>query len=253
MRPLRLCTLALVLAVAGCDSSGPVDPPAEAPVLPLAVGTEWTLARTYTVRYDDAGMPSDTTFVGPGGLPEHIATLTVSRDTLIDGETWFQINSTPISFTHCVFGEGIWFTNREDGLYRWGGTVFEPELAYGTGLTPSDVFFDTDAVEARYVGNGPVQLTSGATTTAREYSRLWKRFELNHQVRGPISPQAATYDALSSEFGPIALEILYVSYSDEAEDEFQPRVVAHYEQVPEPATAEARASVTVSDEGIAVR
>lgn len=257
-RPLSLCTLALVLALAGCDSTE-ADPPAEpAPALPLSVGTQWTLARTYNIRYDDNGLPSDTLFVSEGSLPEHVVSLAVSRDTLINGETWFQIDSTPFTFFHSIFGEGMWFTNRTDGLYRWGGTVFEPELAYGTNLSESEVFFDTDAVEARYLGDGPVQLESGATATARAYHRLWKRYELNDQTRGPISPQAATYDALSSELGPLALEVLYVRYAVEAEegegeDEFQPLIVTRYERVPEPATAEARMGKTAPVDGFAVR
>ncbi len=258
MRPSRLGTLALVLAgplglasLAGCDASAPVDPPdAPPPALALAVGTEWTLARTHTVQYDDAGRPEDTT-----ATVDQTVTLAVTRDTVAMGETWFLVEPSLSGFGHCVFGRAAWYTNREDGLYRWlVGT--DPELVYGVGLEPGDVFLDTDAFEARYLGGGTVELASGATTAAREYRRLWKRLDLNAEARGPISPQPATHEALSSELGPLALEVSYVRRSPEGaagEASFQPISLVRYERVPGPAAAEARRPDAPAPDGIAVR
>lgn len=258
MRPSRLGTLALVLAgslglasLAGCDASAPVDPPeAPAPALALAVGTEWTLARTHTVQYDDAGRPEDTT-----ATVDQTVTLAVTRDTVAMGETWFLVEPSISGFGHCVFGRAAWYTNREDGLYRWLVGA-EPELVYGVGLEPSAVFLDTDVVEARYLGGGTVELASGAAAAAREYRRLWKRLDLNAEARGPISPQPATHEALSSELGPLALEVSYVRRSPASaagEASFQPIGLVRYEWVPEAATTEARRTGGAPAPGIAVR
>jgi hypothetical protein len=187
---------------------------------------------------------------------EQTVTLTVTRDTVVGGETWFLIEPS-LSFGHCVFGQSAWYANREDGLYRWRDEE-EPQLAYGIGLEPNDVFLDTEIVEARYLGSGPVQLASGATAIGQEYRRLWKRLEFNAETRGPISPQPVTHEALSSEFGPLALEVSYARQSPDGaagagESAFQPASLVRYERVPEPATVEARAPVTSPNEGIAVR
>ena len=252
MRSLSLCTLALVLALAGCDSAQP-DEPAPAPVLPLAVGTEWTLATTTSVRFDETGAPADTLRAGVN-TNERVVTLAVTRDTVFADETWYLVEPSQ-GLNHCVFGRAAWYANREDGLYRRFSDT-EPELAYAIGLEPNDVFLDTETVEARYLGEGTVESEPGVAT-ARAYQRLWKRLELNTEVRGPIAPRPVSYDALSPDRGPLVLEISYVAPSDEAagetEGSYRPVSLVRYELVtPTESTARARAEAE-APAGIAVR
>ena len=139
--------LLALLAAAGCDSTQPDAPPAQA--IPLAVGAEWSFVQTYRVTYVD-GMPVDTVATTS---TQRTQTLRATRDTVVAGETWVLIAAVsdgPI-FGHCVFGRPAWYTNRTDGLYRWRGAPADAELVYGVGVTPGIPFSDTDIVSAALV------------------------------------------------------------------------------------------------------
>ncbi|WP_420456700.1 hypothetical protein [Rubrivirga sp.] len=254
MRSRSLLSLVVVVVLAGCDSTAAIDPPAAPPpVLPLAVGTEWTLAATYSVSYDADGRARDTLRITPGTRSLELA---ITRDTVVAGERWVLIETTR-GLAHCVFDGFSWFTNREDGLYRWRTTPEEAERVYAIGVDEGVPFFETDVVSAALVDDDASFELPTKTVAVRQYDRTWKRIEFSASVRGPIDPMPVTRDQLSSTLGPVALEISLVSLkSGSGEDAvYRPAAVLHYEltDAAVPATAEGARRAAETSEGIAVR
>ena len=232
MRTRSLLSLLLVLAITGCDSAPAVTPPEIAPVLPLAVGAEWTLAQTMTVSYDSGGVIRDTTLGGPGGP----FTLSVTRDTLVAGETWFRIEASP-GLLHCVFSDSAWFANREDGLYRWQTTPEAAERVYATGVAEGVPFLTTDIVAAVLVDDDATAVLPSGPVPVRQYERTWQRLEVNRSIQGPIDPRPTTRDALSPTLGPVALQVSYVRA---VSDGFEPLALVQFEVAPAETGASAR-------------
>lgn len=223
MRSLSLAPLVLALAVAGCDSAPAIDlPPAPSPVLPLAVGTEWTLAQTTTVRYDDAGAVEDTSEAGAG----RALTLTVARDTVVAGETWYFVETTGPA-GHSVFDGASWFANRGGGLYRWQESPEDAERVYAIGVPEGEPFLVTPLLTAVLTDDDAQVEVGSETVVARQYDRTFRRLEFSETVRGPIDPNAASRDQLSPTEGPVTLEIAYVRQV--AEGQFAPVMRVAYE------------------------
>lgn len=240
MRSRSLFSLAVVLVLAGCDSSPAIDPPAAPPpVLPLAVGAEWTLVPTYSVRYGMDGRAQDTLRTSINARPLKLA---ITRDTVVAGETWYFVEASR-GLAHCVFDGSSWFVNREDGLYRWRTTPEAAERVYAIDVDEGVPFLETDIVSAVLADDdAPFELPTGTVAT-RQYDRTWKRLEFTESIRGPIDPAVTTRDQLSPTHGPVALEISLVSLKSDGPGEsvYRPVAVLHYEltDVVAPATAEA--------------
>ena len=171
--------------------------------------------QTSTVRFDASGQPSDT--LRASGRS---AVLAVTRDTTVSDETWYRIEPSR-GFAHCVFGQAAWYANRADGLYRWTTSPADAERVYG--LTEGEAFLDTPVVLAVLVDEDAA-LDAGP---ARRYERTWRRLEFDSEIRGSIEPTMATTDFLSSERGPLALEVHFVRQTGDGR--FQPSTTLRYE------------------------
>lgn len=227
MRICSLFVLPLALCLSACDTSTPAIRPPDAPVLSLAVGTEWTVMQVSSVRFDpDTGAPLDTTDLRSRSRTRVI---TVTRDTVIAGETWALIEPDG-SFGHCVFGHSAWYANRPDGLYRWRDSVADAERVYGIGVAEGDVFLDTPIVTAILTDDDAVYALPTGPVVARQYDRTWRQLEFNETIRGPIDPNAASRDYLSPELGPVALEVSYAR--QKSEGQFAPASTIRYELAP---------------------
>ena len=221
MRFCSLLALVSVAALSACDS-GPAISPVPDPALQLAVGTEWTLARTYTVQFDGDGTPSDT--LRATGQAASPVTLTVTRDTTVADEAWYRIEPSR-RFSHCVFGEAAWYANRADGLYRWTESPADAERVYG--VVEGDAFLDTPVVLAVLTDDDATLDLGTGPVPARQYDRTWRRLEFNAEINGPIDPTVTTTDLLSSERGPLALEVSFVRQAEGGT--FRPSGVLRYE------------------------
>lgn len=239
MRIGSLLSFLVALVLVGCDSTPAITPPDVAPVLSLAVGTEWTLAQAYTVNYDADGSVRDT--VVRAGVPD--LTLTIPRDTVVAGETWARIESTR---DHGVFTRsGGWFANREDGLYRLHRTPEGTESAervYAIGVPEGTPFLTTDLVTAVLSDDDATADLPSGPVSVRQYDRTWKRLEFNTSIRGPIDPMPVTQDQFSAEQGPVSLEIAYVRTSGGTTDDFtfSPTMLIRYELAAGASAAPAR-------------
>ena len=236
--------LALLVVAAGCDSTPAVTPPEIAPVLPLAVGAEWTFARSYTLEYDEQGAFLDTTRADRPGL-----SLTIPRDTVVAGETWFLVESTA---DHCVFTRrGGWFANRADGLYRLQvgpeGTA-DAERVYAIGVPDGTPFLTTNIVTAVLTDDDATADLPSGPATVRQYDRTWKRLVINPVVRGPIDPMPVTQDLFSPERGPVALEVSYVRFGTITDSTFTPVSLVRYDLTT--ATRPASARVAPEADGL---
>ncbi|MGB3541489.1 hypothetical protein [Rubrivirga sp.] len=195
MRFRSLALLAFAVSISACDSTVDELVPSPSPVLPLAVGAEWTLQEAYSVRYERDGTVGDTL----RRAREDRYTVRVERDSTIEGEAWYRIDA-PRGFYHCVFEDGVWLTNRSDGLYRFRASAADAELVYATGLEVGVPFIDTFEVLA---------VLEDESAAGRHYLRTWRGAD-QEWGRGPISPSITTRDLLSLERGLVALEISFV-------------------------------------------
>lgn len=219
--------LALLVTLAACDSADPAiepGPQADVPVvLPLAVGTEWTVARTARIRFDDDGI-ADTTAADFS----QTHTIAVSRDTVVAGETWYRIDSSR-GLLHSVFGESAWYANREDGLYRWTASPADAALEYAVGVPDGEPFRETDTFRAVLLDDETTATVGDETVRARLYQRSWFRLDIDETARGPIEPAATSRDVLSPEAGIVSLEVAYAERA-EAPDTFRPLTTVRFER-----------------------
>lgn len=230
MRALHL--LALFLLVAGltaCDSSEAPEPDSVAPIFPLSVGAEWTFQHTSSIRYAPFdGSAPDTVAIEDG----RTATLTVTRDTLIDGEQWFRMEaSRSLASPVLCQTEDEWYTNRPDGFYRLvPGEA--PERLLTIDTAPGDPFIDTPEVAVALEDPEAVyDLPALGAVSAASFRRTWRRFGgLGDAPEGPVAPQLRSVDYFSASIGPVALDAPYVT-SGETEGTWQPAAITRYELV----------------------
>lgn len=236
MRFSSLVLLSFALALSACDSSGvdPIDVRDPAPVLSLSVGAEWTLEQAYRVAFDRNSVAFDTV----RSDRSKIYTVRVSRDSTIEGETWYQIEA-PRGFFHCVFENGAWVTNRPDGLYRFRGSAADAERVYATDLEVGVPFIDTFEVLA---------VLEDESTAGRRYLRTWRGAD-QAWGQGPIDPAITTRDLLSPDRGLVALEVSFVQ-AGATDSTFIPAATIGYELVEVSAAASRSEVASVGVDGL---
>lgn len=128
----RSLLLASILVFVGCDSNGLVIESDVEPLLPLTVGHEWILSKTHEYVFET-----------PRQEPDVADTFRVVRDTLIDGETWYEIREAAWErgkYTNYTDPEGL-YTNRADGVWKRGtGDDAQAWLAFTYPTTEGDTY-----------------------------------------------------------------------------------------------------------------
>ena len=121
------------------------------------MGASWTLKQTARVGYDDEGQPTDTTV----SQTSRFVTLGVVHDTVIDRETWALIEPMGgvVGFGHCLFGQPAWYANRDDGMYRWQGSVERTEHVFAVGTEPGVPFLETSSFVSALAADEPAYPT----------------------------------------------------------------------------------------------
>ncbi|MEM1043523.1 MAG: hypothetical protein AAGI91_12950 [Bacteroidota bacterium] len=175
--PLFLALAALTLAA--CDSNDPAPPSADdlapATLLPLDIGNRWI---TDFVRTD-----------ADGNVTEQTAdTLTVVRDTVLAGETWFRIEGTLGSAS---IPDG-WYANREDGVWKWND--LENDEAYLIYQFPAD---EGDAY--RIPGRAGFEVTVAdadfpVETSQGTFSGILYEWDTEEAYGFPVSEGAGRFD-----------------------------------------------------------
>jgi hypothetical protein len=233
MRPLASALFALLFLVslAACDTAeDPIPDEGSVPMVPLEVGAAWTLELVYSVRYfPSSDTPPDTVY------HEDLSTvtLTVTRDSLIDGERWFHIESSrPSGLGHPVFcrTNAEWYANRDGGLYRLTPGE-EPELVLSSNAEPGVPFIDTPEVAVVLADPEAVyELPGLGAVEARAFERTQRRVSPGSLPEGPVEPNLRSVDYLSSAVGFVALDLPYITLGAE-EGTYQPSAVRRYELV----------------------
>lgn len=220
MRIVKIFSLVLIcISLASCDLFIDNKQEEEA-VIPLTVGNTWILEHAYRIDYKLSGdeLTMDTVYMEG----QRFDTLSVTRDTLIDGERWFRletISELGKAFSHCAFGGGRWLANRNDGLYEY---TTSPQLLYATNTAPLEPFIDTREVVASLLDpTSTYPLPDRGPVDTRAYLRTFRYVEYpekndnDHRVAGPLNPTQNETDFLSPELGIVALDVPFATYSEE--------------------------------------
>ncbi|MEM1127557.1 MAG: hypothetical protein AAGI71_12965 [Bacteroidota bacterium] len=232
MRLPPLALLAVFFGLSACDTAE--DPTPIDPVIPLAVGNTWVLEPAYTLRYEvQEGIvtSADTS----RSSQRRSTTLSITRDTLINGEPWFRMETTSeVRAYHNVFGAPQWLANRADGLYAFDET---PKRLYATDTAPSEPFSETRAeVTVLLDATASYTLSDQRTMSARAYQRTIRYLEdavlegLDAPA-GPISPAMIGAEYLSAEEGIVALDVQYVALREDRAPGWIPALTQRWEVV----------------------
>ena len=179
----RTALVALLVALAGCDSDGPLDVQPE-PLLPLDVGAEWVFDYSRTFGFE---------------VPTSTDTLRVAGQVSRDGVRWAELRGSTPRLQNCLGG----FYAEIDGAI-W----YTPHLG---GTAPYRLF----ARDAAYVVRGGAY--DASVTLDRTDGTYAYTFD-TERVRSPLFPEPGEFPV--STDGPDAIRVLeagsgFVRYDQE--------------------------------------
>lgn len=217
-RTILGCTLCSIFLVS-CDSSATNDSKASTELIPLAVGNAWIME----VADSLGNIPQARIFVD---------TLRVIRDTLVNGETWYEI----VSARHWSLSPNVngsnWYTNRDDGL--WNRNSPKRPFTEATRVFPID---DDRTVTSQLRSgvttvlvdnNFPFDLDEYGPVSTRKYElRLSDGFDPEDSDTAhpsdrfdskPFNQVVNLTQHFSQSLGPVFLSGVYISLSEESEE-----------------------------------
>ena len=199
-----------LMVLSACDSSELMDPDDSQVLRQFAVGDSWIMSRTDSLHF--------------AGVNHRVDTLSVLESGIIEGETWFLIDTAEENPLGDLSGGKPWLTVRENGI--WRRSISEQSVSPAEMFLPYSLPDGYDAQrdsglrvtvlpeteEVTLAGGESIEALSFVLTASDDYRPLYNATGSLEQYQAyPVEGEVSFVDKFSSTHGFVRISGIWIS------------------------------------------
>ena len=205
-----------LMVLSACDSAELMDPDDSQAWRQFVVGDSWIMSRTDSLYF--------------GSVQHRVDTLSVLESRVIEGESWFLIDSPVENPLGDLSGGRPWFTVRENGVWRRSiseqsalpAQIFLPDSLPDGEETQRDsglrITVVPETEEVILASGESVEATSFLLTATDAYRPLYNATGSSEQYQAyPVEGEISFVDKFSSTHGFVRISGIWISANTDTE------------------------------------